>query len=355
MSGSGGVSLRGLPPLDEGVGVSVVIPARDAAVSIGGCLAAVLPQLRDQDEIVVVAADRATADAAIAVGEGRVRIVENPDGTTPAAMNRGIAATTRPVVLRVDAQSRLPAGYRDRVVELLVAEGAAVVGGRQVARAEDGFAAAVAAAMNSALGHGGAGYRSGATAGPVDTVYLGTFRRDVLEHLGGFDERFLTNQDAELNERVRRAGGTIWLDPGLEVGYLPRRDLAALARQFLGYGRGRARTGRRHPGSLRARQLAAPLLVVLLSAAVLTAVGGAGLALTGRSALWTVVPIILLASGYGALLGAGALAAATGRPPRASSVAIALAVMHLAWGIGFIGEMARPGRSHGAPSGRIRR
>lgn len=355
MSGPEDKGLPSLPQLDVAGGVSVVIPARDAAAHIGGCLAAVLPQLRDQDEVVVAAADAATADAAVAAGRGRVRIVENPDGTTPAALNRGIAATSRPVVLRVDAQSRVPAGYRDRVVELLVQTGASVVGGRQVARAEEGFAVAVAAAMNSALGHGGARYRSGAEAGPVDTVYLGTFRRDVLEHVGGFDERFLTNQDAELNERIRRAGGTVLLDPSLEVGYFPRGDLAGLARQFRGYGRGRARTGRRHRGSLRSRQLAAPLLVLLLGAATLIALGGAVATLLGQDAVWTVGPILLLASGYGALLVAGALAAAAGRPTRAISVALALAVMHLAWGIGFLGEMARPRASHGTPPGRIRR
>jgi hypothetical protein len=83
----------------------------------------------------------------------------------PAALNRAIAAARHPVIVRVDAQARIPDGYRDRVVELLVATGAVNVGGRQVAtRRARAPPAAIAAAMNARLGHGGAAYRSGARA-----------------------------------------------------------------------------------------------------------------------------------------------------------------------------------------------
>ena len=89
--------LTALPPLDPGAAVSVVIPARGAAGLLSDCLAAVLPQLRADDEVVVAAADAATADAAraLAVAEPRLRVVDNPDGTTPAALNRAIAASDR--------------------------------------------------------------------------------------------------------------------------------------------------------------------------------------------------------------------------------------------------------------------
>jgi GT2 family glycosyltransferase len=359
MAADGPLTPGRLPPLEVTAAVSFVIPARGAVDTLAGCLALVLTQIKEQDELVVVAADRETADAALAAGAGRVRIVENPDGTTPAALNRGIAATDRSVVLRVDAQSRLPDGYRDRVVEVLATTGASVVGGRQVALAEDGsrggFRAAVAAAMNSPFGHGGAGYRSGTAAGPVDTVYLGTFRRDVLTHVGGFDESFLTNQDAELNERIRRAGGEVWLEPELAVGYLPRDSVRALARQFRGYGRGRARTARRHRGSLRLRQLAAPLLVIALGATAALALTTPLLAPGGGPTAWTVVPMVAAFSGYGALLAVGARSAAEGRSVRTPDVALALATMHLAWGVGFLGAIMRPGGSAQAPRGRARR
>jgi len=321
-----------LPPLDPDTLVSVVIPARGAALLLADCLAAVLPQLRDADEVIVAAGDDATATAARSVDDPRVQVVHNPVGTTPAALNLAIAAARHPVIVRVDAQSRVPSDYRDRVVALLAGTGAVNVGGRQVARGQRGVSVAIAAAMNARLGHGGASYRSGGRGGPVDTVYLGAFRADALHAVGGYDERFTTNQDAELNERLRRAGGTVWLDPALEVTYLPRRSLRALARQFANYGRGRAMTARRHPGSLSRRQLAAPTLVLSLLGALMVLP-------------WSVVPLALWAAGYGSLLVLGTLLEG-GDARRLLPVTVAaLAVMHLAWGYGFLtapGPLRRP-------------
>ena len=315
--------LGALPPLPPDPQVSVIIPARAAAGLLPDCLATVLPQLRDGDELIVAAGDDATATAARASTDPRVRVVDNPAGTTPAALNAAIAAARHPVIVRVDAQARIPSGYRDRVTALLAETAATNVGGRQVARGRDGLSVAVAAAMNARLGHGGASYRSGARGGPVDTVYLGAFRADALHALGGYDERFTTNQDAELNERIRRAGGTVWLDPTLEVTYLPRTSLRALARQFRGYGRGRAMTARRHPGSLSRRQLAAPTLVIGLLAALTTLP-------------WTAVPLVLWAGGYGALLVLGTLIEGGDARRWLPVTVVALVVMHLSWGAGFL-------------------
>jgi succinoglycan biosynthesis protein ExoA len=313
--------------------VSVVVPARGAAALLDGCLATVVPQLRAGDEVIVAAADPETRAAAIALA-GRitdasarsgvdVTVVDNPAGTTPAGLNAAVAAARNPVLMRVDAQSRIPAGYRDRVVELLATTGAANVGGRQHARAERGTARAIAAAMNSRLGHGGAAYRSGSRGGAVDTVYLGAFVADAVRAVGGYDERFVTNQDAELNERLRRAGHTVWLDPTLVVGYLPRTSLRALARQFRGYGRGRAMTARRHRGSLGRRQQAAPALVIALGASIV-------------AVPWTAVPLALVAGGYGALLLVGTLLEGGDAVRWLPLTVAALVVMHLAWGIGFL-------------------
>lgn len=318
-------SLHDLPALAADVLVSVVVPARGAAHLLSDCLALVLPQLREDDEVVIASGDDMTRAAAegIAARDARVRVIDNPDGTTPTALTRAIAAARHPVLLRVDAQARIPRGYRDRIVGLLVSTGAVNVGGRQVARAQQGIAVAIAAAMNAPLGHGGAAYRSGSRGGPVDTVYLGAFRADALVIVGGYDEAFRTNQDAELNERLRRAGGVVWLDPTLEVVYLPRTSLRALARQFWAYGRGRAATAERHGGSLGPRQLAAPALVMALLAA---------LALLP----WTAVPLAVGACGYGALLVIGAAASGADARRRLPMVVVALATMHLAWGAGFL-------------------
>ena len=48
-----------LPPLPDDAWVSVIIPARGAAALLPDCLASVLPQLRDDDELIVAAGDDA--------------------------------------------------------------------------------------------------------------------------------------------------------------------------------------------------------------------------------------------------------------------------------------------------------
>jgi succinoglycan biosynthesis protein ExoA len=328
-----------LPPLAEPVRRAVVVPALDAADTLPACLARVLTELDADDEVVVAAGDAASAAAARAIDDPRLRVVDNPRGSTPVALNLAIAATTAEVVVRVDSHALLPAGYVDRVTELLRTSGAANVGGRQVPSAERGFGAAVARAMSSRIGSGGAAYRHAGAVREVDTVYLGAFRRSALDAVGGYDERFVRNQDAELNLRLRRAGHAVLLDPTLEVGYRPRTSVGGLWRQYLGYGRWRRATARAHPGALSPRQLAAPALVVGLAAAlVLGAIGLAGvpLVLGPLGPVGPAVPVALVAGGYGALVLLGAAVASRDRPGTTPAVALALVTMHLAWGVGFL-------------------
>jgi len=259
-----------------------------------------------------------------------VKVVGNPSGGTSSALNAAIAATDAQVLVRLDTHARLPTGYVARAIASLAETGAANVGGRQVPEAPSGFARAVALAMRSPFGTGGATYRSGSEAGPADTVYLGVYRRDAIEQVGGFDDRFVRNQDAELNERLRAAGLVVWFDPALAVTYRPRSNPRALASQYFQYGRWRRATARKHRGSLRLRQVAAPILVIGLIAAVVAA------AATGEHWLAT-APALAYALG---LVVAGLHA--TRRPLTAIATALALATMHVAWGLGFL---VGPGRA----------
>ena len=185
--------------------------------------------------------------------------------------------------------------------------------------------------MATRLGAGGARYRTGGPEGPVDTVYLGVFRREALAAAGGFDGRLDRNEDYELNWRLRRGGGTVWFDPALRSVYRPRETPRALARQYFDYGRGKRRTLRLHPGSWRARQMAPPLLVLGLGASALAALAGGAGAGVAPAAVAAALPLGWL----------GAVAAVAvhgaGRPgAHALRVGQALAIMHLAWGAGLL-------------------
>jgi len=269
----------------------------------------------------------------LATADERVVVVENPIGSTPAGLNAAIAATSAPVVARVDAHAVLGAGYLRRAVETLGRTGAANVGGVQRAVGATPFEDAVAAAMTSRFGTGDATFHYGGAEGPTDTVYLGVFDRAALDAAGHFDESLQRNQDYELNIRLRATGGTVWFDPQLEVRYRPRGTLAGLARQYFQYGRWKRVVLQRHPGSLRWRQAAPPVV----SMAVV--VGVVASPLTRRA--------LLLPVGYLAAVGVAAIA--SGRPSWARIFRL-LAIyptMHVAWSAGLL--VGAPRCSVGAP------
>jgi len=310
--------------------VSVVLPVHNGARTIGAALRSILDQ-RYPGTLEVVVADGMSTDGtreivqAVAAADTRVRLVDNPQRSTPAGLNAAIRASAGPVVVRCDAHAELPPGYVTRAVAMLGQTGADNVGGVQSAEGIGFVQRAIACAMSSRIGVGDSRFHYGGAPGPVDTVYLGTFRREALERAGLFDETLARNQDYELNHRIRSTGGIVYFDPELRVLYRPRTSLQALWRQYWQYGVWKRRVVRRHPRSLRIRQLAAPVFVVGLA-------GSAVLALTPVREWALVVP-----STYGALLvGATVVQAVRRRDPAVLLFPVAVAIMHLAWGSGFL-------------------
>lgn len=309
--------------------LSVVVPLRNGAADLPACLDAILSQDYPTAVDVVLAvgpSQDATLDIAeeAAAHDDRVRVVTNPSGRTPAALNAGIAASKGDVVARVDGHAVIPPGYLKQAVQTLVETGADNVGGIQHAVGTTPFEEAVAAAMTSRFGVGNASFHYGGKPGPTDTVYLGVFRRSALDRVGGFDESLIRNQDYELNWRIRDTGGVVWFDPELRVRYRPRSSLRGLARQYFEYGQWKREVLRRHPRSTKLRQLVAP-------AAVVANAGGLVLAAV-HSPRWLAVPGVYA----GAAVGASVLA---GRD-RGAAILLRLpavfATMHHSWGVGFL-------------------
>ena len=317
--------------------VTVVIPARNCAAELPGCLDAVsaqtYPGVLDVLVSVAPSADDTSRVAAAASCKWPLHIVQNPAGTTSSGLNLAIGAAAGEVIVRVDAQARLPADYVERAVSTLERTGAANVGGLQRPVGCGRLSRVIAAALSSPFGGGPAAFRRGGDEGPVDTVYLGVFDAAALTTVGGFDESLKRNQDYELNWRLREQGQLVWLDPSLVVDYQPRSSWAGLARQYFEYGVWKRVMISRHPRSTQPRQLAAPTLVVGL---VLSAFELARGRLRGG-----IVPV--------AYLGACTLAAARLRSslPQLGDrlrAAAAFAVMHFSWGAGFLcsGRNRRP-------------
>jgi succinoglycan biosynthesis protein ExoA len=308
-----------MPVLNEGRHLREAV-AHVLAQDYPGALELVLALGPSTDDTDAVAAE-------LARDHDRVRTVPNPTGRTPNGLNAAIAAGRHDVFVRVDGHAILPPAYVRTAVRTLAETGADNVGGIMAAEGETPFEQAVARAMTSPLGVGSARYHTGGGAGPAPSVYLGVFRRAILERTGGYDESFVRAQDWELNHRIREAGGLVWFTPELRVSYRPRPSYRALARQYYDYGRWRRVVMRRHAGTASPRYLAPP-------AALVGTVGGLLLGLSGRR-LGYVVP-----AAYAAALVAGAAVISRQDPPVPASGQVhlpaVLATMHMSWAAGFL-------------------
>jgi succinoglycan biosynthesis protein ExoA len=318
-------------------GVSVIMPVLNEERHLEAAIRQVLDQKYPGElEIIVVvgpSADRTHEIAnALTVADSRIRVVDNPAGRTPSALNLGIAASKHQIIVRVDGHGELTDGYIKRAVELLDETGAANVGGVMDAQGTTPFEEAVATAYTTRLGLGGSAFHlAESRASEAETVFLGVFRKDALLAVGGFDETMHRAQDWELNYRLRTSGHKIWFTPELRVTYRPRSTLRALMKQMYETGKWRRELVRRHPETANARYLAPPLAVVGV-------LGGSFLGLLGVVLDSRLLRLGFTApAGYLAVIIGGSLA--TGRPMSGAArlrLPLVLAATHLSWGAGFL-------------------
>ena len=279
--------------------VSIILPVLNEEAQLERCLHSVAEESYPAIIEVVVADGGSTDETRSVVSKfAKVRVVDNPRHIRPAGLNTAIAAASGEIIVRVDARTALAPDYVERCVWALERSGAAIVGGQMRYEAHDASQRGIVAAMTSRLGAGPAAFRrEGGEPRYVDTVYLGAFRASTIREIGGYDEWSGGNEDAELAWRAQRFGG-VYLDPSIKSYYLGRDGLEPLARQFYRYGHNRARTIRKHPGSLpwRRQVLAAYVAIVL-----------------GRGAVEL-----------------------TRDPPAVPTLLAAFPTMHAAWGLGFL-------------------
>jgi succinoglycan biosynthesis protein ExoA len=305
-------------------GVTVALPVLNEAAHIEGCLAAVMGQTYPRVvEILVVDGGSSDATRVIAARFPGVRIVDNPGRLQSAGLNVALREARGDVMVRIDGRTVVAADYVDQCVTALTRSGAALVGGPIEPQGTTFVERAVGAALTSTLGAGPARFRrADSSAAWTDIVYLGAARVDVLRRLGGYDESFATNEDGELLHRLADDGG-VWFDPAIRSSYRPRNSFAGFMRQYYLYGTGRAATVRKYPESLRLRQLAAPLLVL------------------GLLSPWR----RKVALAYLGVVAVGAGRAMKDDPALGAGLAVALPVMHLSWGAGFLAGLIRSSRA----------
>jgi succinoglycan biosynthesis protein ExoA len=327
-----------VPSSDPCVSVIAVVADEPAARLLSMFTAVASQDAVGAVDLVVAAppADHPTVEACLRNwSRGPVTLIANPGGNRSRGLNACLAAARGAVVVRVDARSVLPADYVRRCVDRLRADAdVTVVGGHQVAAVPPEAGArrrGIARALRHPFLLGGAAYRDPDASGAVDTVYLGAFRLADATHLR-YDETLTANEDYDLCARVRADGGTVYLEPGLDVRYEPRCTYRGLAEQYHAFGRAKTTYWRTRGHGPRGRQRTA------LALAAIAAVGTLGVAV-----VWP--PALVIAAGLAGV--AYLVADAVGdRSPGSVATHVAAVAAHViietAWCSGVVTEWLAP-------------
>jgi GT2 family glycosyltransferase len=310
-----------------------VIPVRNEEAFISRTLDGILAQDYPADRMEIIVADGMSDDRTrdivhrYAQRHPHIRLVDNDDRVTPTGLNAAIAAARGEIILRIDGHCSVAADFVTENVRLLDEHPEAwIVGGPMVHRGTGAFGQAVATAMSHPAGVGLATHRFPGFEGYVETVQFPAFRRWVFDRIGLFDTNLVRTEDDELNYRVLKAGGKMFVSPRVRYVYYVRNRISHLFWQYFHYSFWRIPVLRKHKKPTTVRQVV-PLLF-FIAIAVLFVAGW-----------WLRQPMFALA--LPALYGAALLLVGASVVPRlgvraASLVPVAVLTMHVAYALGLL-------------------
>lgn len=227
--------------------VSVVVPARDAAATVGATVRGLRAQEGAPGPVEVIVVDDGSRDATGEVArEAGADLVLRGAGQGPArARNLGLRAARAELIAFTDADCTPRPGF---LRELLAPfQDPRVVGAKGAYESEQPELVARFVQLEYEER-----YRRMARRERIDFVdtYAAAYRRAALLELGGFDERYLlpSTEDQELSFRLVERGHRLVFAPRARVGHLHAASLAAYARKKAKIGYFKVATLRRHPG-----------------------------------------------------------------------------------------------------------
>lgn len=317
--------------------VSLVIPVRNEEEYIGECLDSVFANHYPKDKLELIVVDGRSNDRTRDIVKDykkrkgpEVNLLDNPEKIVPTAMNIGIEAATGEVILRIDGHSYVAKDFIANSVENLQehSEVEAVGGPVEPILNENTVdrQRAIALALDSPVASGSS--RFSGKEGYVTTVSFGAYRAEVFDRYGDFDERFVRTQDYELNYRIVRSGGKIYMNPKIESYYYPRGSFGGLWSQYFQFGFWKTKVVKKYGELVSWGNLLPSIFYILL---LLLGVVGVFV----NPALWLFAAAL---GGYIIVVSSFALAK-VGQSRRLNlltEVVIALLTIHLSFALGFI-------------------
>jgi len=325
--------------LNEYPKITVVVPVRNEEEFIAQTLGYILSQDYPNEQLEVIVADGESDDRTreivnnISEADSRVRLIENPGRLSSAGRNVGIKNATGDIVTFIDGHTYIDNDQLLKNIAHYMAEKEISVLSRPQfldTPENNFFQKAVSLARRSVIGHG------------LDsTIYTNkemfvnpassgaSYRRDLFDKIGIYDERFDACEDVELNYRAHLNGYKSYTSPDLAVYYYPRSSIKGLFRQLKRYGQGRYRLFRKHKSSLSLGTMVPVLMTLGIPLGIVV------------SLLWNpfVYPFIIALAFYLLLITGWSLAIALRKGIRYFFILpLIYPTIHLALGYGFIKE-----------------
>ena len=226
--------------------LSVICPIYNEEKYIVAFLDSVLQQDFSRDDMEVLLVDGMSRDKTRLIISQYIekypflRLLDYPERTAPCAMNVGIQEANGDVIIRLDAHALYPSNYFSTLVFKLYELNADNIGcilNTDVLN-KTPKTLAIREVLSNRFGVGNSSFRTGVTSAcEVDTVPFGCWRREVFQKYGLYDKRLVRNQDIELNKRIKRGGGHIFIIPDISCTYLARETFKALAKNNYGNGK----------------------------------------------------------------------------------------------------------------------
>lgn len=312
--------------------VLVAIPTLNEELTIRAILQGLAKEKAHLPNLSIVVADGGSHDRTCALVEEQskshhfITVVQNRKRLQSAAINL-VARQWRDkadILIRCDAHAHYPEAFLLNLVVTLMKTGADSVVVPMDSVGRDCVEKAVAWVSDTPFGSGGSAHRGGQQSGFVDHGHHAAFRIERFLENGGYDESFSHNEDAEFDCRLNAVGGKIYLDANIRLQYYPRNSLTRLWKQYFNYGIGRSRTVRRHPHTMRLRQVVVPMHFALTALSVIAA-------LLAGSWLFLAWPFLYFA----VLAAVSAMLAMKHKSVCGLLGGAAAAVMHFSWASGF--------------------
>lgn len=217
--------------------VSVIIPVYNEELYIEKLIESVLKQDYSFEEIEVIFVNGNSTDNTVNIIKEKLKdtnlnykILENEKRLTPISVNIGIKEAKNDIVIRLDAHSEYPENYISKCVYYLNKTGADNVGCLFITKGEGTVGTAIENVLKTKFGVGNSSFRTNGESKYVDTVPYGTFRRELFNKIGYFNEELIRSEDNEINYRIIKNGGKVYLFNDIGIIYHPRNTIKGICK-----------------------------------------------------------------------------------------------------------------------------